>query len=566
MLLLLAATVTLGLIGIQWGLPTSRRREMILPGASTRQLQSIARASLDADDAAATQTDDTISAAPATLKTYFRTLLYSYHPDEYLVLKALRGLPRLNPGVYRYGGPMLFGTALFIAGGSAVGLIEVTGDAAWYLEHPEQFGRFYLAARLFVVAMTVLLVYAAYRFGCLFGGEMFGLLTAALVMVMPATVNWMHVAKPHLPACAFVFLCAEMTLRYWRDPSGGRKWLVLAGLFSGLAAAMALSFSFSLAMPVTAIVAARWRTPRAAIGHLVLAGLCFVIVVLATNPWYVMQPMAVWAEVHEISGDVADRYMSSAADGAMAELVAKTARFFSLHLPRAMSWPVAVLGLVSLLAAVGNREARLLIPAWLLTVAGAVAAVGGSSDPTVARFALMPAVLLAPAIVGLVRCLVRRQWATVLVTALLAAVVLTVWSVPYLAVYRSDSGPHSSRNEAARSLVAVLNLDEHHAVPIEMGTIMPPAAYNLPPIPLSNCHLVPLSERRAPADGSLPQYLLLDSNVVARCRDPWWEKHYVTVNRLPSESPDRRYSWDDAPMSMADLRFFLLKRTDSAVR
>ena len=560
--LLLLATAALGLVGLDWGLPSTSRRELMLPGAAPEQLAAIARAGTRSADQALSTEDDNIATDQQMLKTYFRVLLHSCDPDEYLVLKGLRGLPRLDPGVYRYGGPFLGGAALFIAAGHVLGLTHLTADAAWYLEHPEEFARLYMAMRLFVVALALLVVYAAFRFGRLWGGEAAGLLTAALVAFMPATVNWLHVAKPHLPACAFLFLAAEMAVRYYRGEVHPRRLLILSGLFSGLAAAFALSFAPVVLIPATAIVAARRRQPVRLLGHAAIIGACALAVVLVTNPWYVTRFSAVAAEARGISSDVAERYGANlaAAGGAMAALHA-TAGFFTRLLPLAMSWPMAGLGLLAgLVAVMRHREALLFVPAWLAAAAMVIWSVGLSLEPNVARFALVPAMLLAPAFAATAVGLLKDSARTQILLPLAAALVVAVFSLPYLAVYRYDSLPDNTRYRAGVELAERLGLNRPDGPTITLGTIMTPTAYNLPPIPLARCRLVVLSELRPPAETELPQYLLLDSLVEARRPRGWWEGLYQPVAELPAPFVDRHATWKFAPMSLANFEFTLLSK------
>ena len=58
---------------------------------------------------------------------------------------------QLDPKLYQYGGLWIYPVGLLLRFSAALHLIELRGDVAFYLDHPEQFGRFYVVARAYTV-------------------------------------------------------------------------------------------------------------------------------------------------------------------------------------------------------------------------------------------------------------------------------------------------------------------------------------------------------------------------------------------------------------------------------
>src|SRR5690606_3933047 len=98
---------------------------------------------------------------------------------------------------------------------SMVGAIELTPDLAYYLDHPEAFGRFYVVARLYTVLWGLVGVWAVYWITRRLAGSiaMAGLGTAGFIL-LPSVVNMVHEAKPHLPGAVLMLLASMAAAKF----------------------------------------------------------------------------------------------------------------------------------------------------------------------------------------------------------------------------------------------------------------------------------------------------------------------------------------------------------------
>ena len=235
-------------VGITWGLPTVRIDKFLFPDGSPWPGEKIARlASASQKDSAIRGADvdvnplDLSSQEPINLTAteedvaaiYLRYRLYTHQPDEMITMMALAGMrPRqlqLDPRLYQYGGLFIYpvGGAIGLCG--ALGLVHLTSDLTYYLDHPDEFGKFYVIARAYVAlwgALGVLLVYAiatrlasflplspSPRLPLFRTPHMAGLLSALLFTLMPITVCMAHDAKPHLPGAGRVLTATYFSMR-----------------------------------------------------------------------------------------------------------------------------------------------------------------------------------------------------------------------------------------------------------------------------------------------------------------------------------------------------------------
>ena len=82
-----------------------------------------------------------------------RFRLYSCQPDEMITFRSLSrmkpGSGDFDPRFYQYGGLWVYPVGALLKAGSLFGIVTLRGDLAYYLDHPEQFARFYIVARLY---------------------------------------------------------------------------------------------------------------------------------------------------------------------------------------------------------------------------------------------------------------------------------------------------------------------------------------------------------------------------------------------------------------------------------
>ena len=154
-------------VAINWGLP-SRRADAFLFGDATK-----AWTGKEIVDLAGAWTDDPNRGAdvdlnPVTSRTQpvvlnatdaqraeivRRYRLFSYQPDEMITFRALSqmrpGERKLDPKLYQYGGLWVYPVGALLKAASVLRLVRVQSDLAYYLDHPEEFAKFYVVARLY---------------------------------------------------------------------------------------------------------------------------------------------------------------------------------------------------------------------------------------------------------------------------------------------------------------------------------------------------------------------------------------------------------------------------------
>jgi len=275
------------LVGITWGLP-SRKIDKYLFGDgevwSGEKIYRLAKAEAKFDPARGADVDvDPLNKGgdepiPLTAteedvaKIYLRYRLYTYQPDEMITMMALAGMRpsrlELDPRLYQYGGLFIYPAGALIKLCGLLGLIDVRSDVVFYLDHPDEFGKFYVVARAYSAAwglIGVIVVYAIARrlaairtpsasagsTGDTLGAagdpdrpvarapgsdsappadggasnrplprgrgseqaHRAGLLAALLFTLMPVVVCMSHEGKPHLPGAVLMLLAVYFAMR-----------------------------------------------------------------------------------------------------------------------------------------------------------------------------------------------------------------------------------------------------------------------------------------------------------------------------------------------------------------
>ncbi len=288
--------------GIQWGLPTTAVNRTLFgthPIWTGQQIIDLAggwdtSAPVGADiDRNPLQGRDKVILLNATnaqrAEIVRRYRLFSYQPDEMITMRALSQMNpaagRLDPKLYQYGGLWIYpvGGLLKIASLKWFGFVQLSGDLAFYLDHPEAFGRFYVVARAYSAAWGIVGAIAVWwmvrqLIPCRGVAFLAGIAFAA----MPVVVCMSHEAKPHLAGAVLMLLATLAAMRY--VDLGRARDAVLAGVLCGAAFGMILSsLPIFIILPLMTLMRPdEWprRTRMAAIG-LAIGGAVYVV----TNPY-----------------------------------------------------------------------------------------------------------------------------------------------------------------------------------------------------------------------------------------------------------------------------------------
>lgn len=287
--------------GIHWGLPSSTADfflfgdHAVWSGERMIALQGPDRpdrnraADVDRDPVAFTQSAVVLNATDEQRAQIVRRYrLFSDQPDEMTTMMALAqmhpGRGDLDPRMYKYGGAWVYPVGAMLRAAAAVGYIQpLVNDLAFYLDHPEVFGRFYVVARLYTLFWAVVGVWAVFRLAEFFArGLLIPAAAAICYIFLPVVVNMAHEAKPHLPGSVLMLLAIIAAIRFVQ--TGKARWCIWTGLACGAAVGMVpSSVPVFVVIPMMAIIRGQKWGERLRI--CMAAGILGVLVYLLTNPY-----------------------------------------------------------------------------------------------------------------------------------------------------------------------------------------------------------------------------------------------------------------------------------------
>jgi len=571
-----AVSAVVFVTGIGWGLP-SRRVDPFLfggrpawPGQTILELAPVppddpARGA-DVDVNPITHRDrpvcvnDTDRRRAEIVRRY---RLASYQPDEIITFMALAsmepGRGRLDPKLYQYGGLWIYPVGALLKLASWFGAVTLRADPAYYLDHPEQFGRFYVVARLYAAAWG--LVGAGVVFWItrrLAGGCVVSATGAALCYaVMPVVVNMAHEAKPHLPGAVLMLAAVAAGMRYLQE--GGRRWWFATSCLCGAAVGMVLS-AWPIFVIVPLMVAFRrcsWRRwLRASAGGTLIG----IAVYLLTNPYIAINLLTNRAVLRSNFGNSLAMYEIAR----LHEGCANAARLML----EGVSVVVMLMGVLSAgwLVWTGLRRWKQVEQVdeenylrrrcgWLLAAPAIVlvvqfCALAAGKPPEYARFALF-----ADIAVGIGAFVAIQRWCPSAVSrgVLVGLVVAgtSVTGLSYVAGFVKDCGPQTSRLRTAEKLQELQR--EGFTT---LGVLAEPAPYGLPPVNLFGWRIL-LMPQRPDAQA------LASADVLIR---PWGTGPFEAEG-FHGDDPsfERRWGIRRTPISWADKPFQLLVRRPADV-
>lgn len=299
---LLLAGAAVFFVGDDWGLPNRATDRYLFGGEGHAwsgadiverggaQMPDLKRAA-DADPNAVSRDREhaiwvnATESQRAEIVTRFR--LYSYQPDEMVTFRALSGMRggQFDPRMYQYGGMWIYpvGGLLKVASHKYVRQVVVKPDLNYYLDHPDQFGRFYTVARIYSGLWGLVGIWAVFRLATRVSDKLIiHAAAAACFLLMPVVINGTHEAKPHLAGAVLILLTALAATRY--AETGERRWAWVAGALAGLATGMVLSALVAfLILPLMTVLRAGTWGRRA--GVAAVAGLLGVVAYCVTNPY-----------------------------------------------------------------------------------------------------------------------------------------------------------------------------------------------------------------------------------------------------------------------------------------
>ena len=242
-ILLLFAVVSIA--GITWGLPSRKIDKYLFgddppwPGEKVYRLAGAADkftpdrgADVDVDplDESGSEAVLLTRTEEDVAKIYLRYRLYTYQPDEMITMMALAGMnPRrleLDPRLYQYGGLFIYPVGALIGACGLVGLIDVRSDIVYYLDNPDEFGKFYMVARAYSAAWGLVGVLIVFAIARRLSGLRAGLLAGLLFTLMPVVICMAHEGKPHLPGAVLMLMAVLFAMRYLDNVTSRDWWLM----------------------------------------------------------------------------------------------------------------------------------------------------------------------------------------------------------------------------------------------------------------------------------------------------------------------------------------------------
>jgi hypothetical protein len=494
--------------GINWGLP-SRESDPLLFGSRVPwtgdQITALAGAWDESagrgadiamhplvDRSKPVELNDTDAKRAEIVRRY---RLYSSQPDEMITFRSLSGMKpgrlKLDPKMYQYGGLWIYPVGGLLKIASLLHLVTLRTDLAFYLDHPEAFARFYLVARIYSALWGLLGVWVVCRLGREWTGRfLVGAAAAGMFASMPVVIDLAHEAKPHLAGTVLILLTILAALRYVR--SGGRRWLILAGVFAGAAMGMVLTGYVAFAvLPVMALLGEKsWRRRIIIAGA---SGLVGIAIFALTNPYLPFNVLFHRELLHSNVGNYGTFYQPRLSLSAI--VVTGRSIFDGLSLAPTVVGGIAICALWFIrdtgLGPVSRQRTGFLLagPAVIVLLQMVLLARGKTAE--YARFGLLPDVAIAIAAAALVGSIDLKPKEKAMTAVLLAGATL-FYGFRYDLNFVLDGRDDSTRRAAARVIGTCQQQTQTLAVWAE------PAPYCLPPVDLFTWRIVLL-----PAGGEL---------------------------------------------------------------
>src|SRR5260221_14715495 len=112
-----------------------------------------------------------------------------------VTFKALAGMKasRFDPRMYQYGGLWIYPVGALLKVADRLGLVTVRPDFNYYLDRPEEFGRFYVVARVYSGLWGLVGVWGVFALVRRFSNRLIVPATAAACFIfLPIVINGAH--------------------------------------------------------------------------------------------------------------------------------------------------------------------------------------------------------------------------------------------------------------------------------------------------------------------------------------------------------------------------------------
>jgi hypothetical protein len=450
----------------------------------------------------------------------------------------------LDPKNYIYGGAYLYPIGGLILLAKTLGLLHLTTDLPWYLEHPRHIARLYLCGRslglLAFLGILVLIPLWSRRLG--WGRMAAGLATAAFCLSSLAFWQALR-TKPHIYVAFWGLWGLYLLARHCQH--GRRRTLWASAFCIGWAAGSFLpSASLCLAYPVFLWRPGPWR---AWVGRVAAAWLIVAAVFALTNPYaflsyetYLLNLM--W-------------HTSGQGWGFGVFRPDKAWRFLHTLIMHSYAFPLSLAGLAGLFWALRRGG----FPARRLALTALLLAVGVGPILPLPRYTLF----LGPVLALMAGGLLATLWQKTRAPRALKASILVGLYLPGLVVLGlnlRDAVWDQAWYAPTRTWLAAGGLGPGE----DLGVFELPDPTNLPPLPFLPRRVVNLS---GPCQGLTPPAWVAVNNHHWNNRQKWERHRWRRLYRLEVNLGWRRsYDWllSIRPRSPARVAALIYRRVEPA--
>ncbi len=492
--------VTCSIIGIGWGLPSRSIDKYLFgdsPAWSGQKIYRLANASdkFDGDIGADVDPDplNKASTYPILLtatdekiaKILLRYRLYTYQPDEMISMMALAGMKPgdfdFDPKLYQYGGLFIYPVGTLIKLCGLVGLIDVRGDVTFYLDHPDEFAKFYIVSRAYAAAWGLLGVIVVFLITRRLANTAAATVSAILFALMPVVVCMAHEGKPHLPGAVLMLSAVMFGMRQLaaRHDSTLNWWLMC--ISCGAAFGMVLSSGpiFVLIPLVAWMMAAKsQRSVSRAIGQTAMGVSVGIATYIVCNPYILINALTNQDVLRSNFGNSLAMYN-------IARIGEGFIRVLELTAQGATS-PILLLGIIAAFAAASKKRRDvlpLLVPAAVFFLQFVL--IGAGKPAEYGRFGIFTDTALA---IG-AACMLTSVGKVGEKGRYLAATVVIMWTAMHGAAYLWNFHLDSIGQGSRQQLASAIDKSRSGRSSIDLATTAEPGPYCFPPINFSKTNL-----------------------------------------------------------------------------
>jgi len=574
------------LIGITWGLP-SRNSDKYLFGKQTpwtgEKIYRLAHADKKFDATRGADVDpDPIDKSSGQLihltktdsdiaKIYLRYRLFTHQPDEMITMMALAGMKpgklEFDPKLYQYGGLFIYPVGALIKLCGIVGLIEVRGDVVYYLDHPDEFGKFYIVARAYAAAWGLLGLFVIFAIARRISSDAAGIFAAALFAMMPVVVCMSHEGKPHLPGAVLMLCAVYFAMRALR-PTRWSWWLMC--ICCGAAVGMVLSSTpILILIPLVCFIQYAGlvdnqddsdKRPAITLSDAAkrsFSGVMVAITIyLITNPYILINAFTNRAVLRSNFGNSLAMYDISRIGEGFIRVMELTAE--------GATWIVVLGGVMAMIA--GFYRKRWV--AWPLIVSAGVfflqfVLIGAGKPAEYGRFGIFTnsaLVIGMGCIVPYILCMRARSLTISFI--LLVIINVGIYGSIYLRHFYADTTESNSRIQLAKILSNDANAYIPRGKPWGIALLAEPAPYNCPPLNFSQVDVVlcpPGTPISAYNDNYPPSSLYVLDSTIERHRAIYINPGSKVLASSWRFVPPKEFVMNhkDSPISWADKTFIL---------